>query len=64
MRTCAGTEASEAPRNSTSPDSMRTSPATAFASVDLPAPFGPSSTRISPAARTRLAPRTIGSPGS
>ena len=33
-------------------------------SVDLPAPLGPSSATISPAATLSEAPRTIGKPGS
>jgi hypothetical protein len=41
-----------------------TNPAMALTNVDLPAPFGPRSTTISPAATSSEAARTIGKSGS
>ena len=52
------------PKSRTAPVSTGTSPTMAFTRVDFPAPFGPRTVRISPNARSRLAPRTIASPGS
>jgi len=40
---------------------MRTSPATAFSSVDLPAPFGPMMARISPGPTASETPLTMSS---
>jgi hypothetical protein len=46
------------------PDWIGTRPAIDLISVDFPAPFGPSTTTISPADTTIEAPLTIGTPGS
>ena len=54
---------SASPRRTT-PRETGTRPAIAFISVDLPAPFGPSSTTISPRPTVIEAPLTIGRPGS
>jgi hypothetical protein len=52
------------PSRSTWPAETGTSPAQAFTSVDLPAPFGPRSATISPGMTASEARRRIGRPGS
>ena len=77
MFSVCGTKASPSPRrlwagsrvmsrdpSRTLPPAIGTSPAMALTKVLLPAPFGPSTARISPAAMPSEAPSTIGRPGS
>ncbi len=60
----AGSPVTSAPSSSTAPDCTGATPAIALMSVDLPAPLGPSTATISPAAAVSDAPLTIGTPGS
>jgi hypothetical protein len=52
------------PPRRTRPPLTGTRPATALTSVDLPAPFGPSTATISPGLASSDALRIIGTPGS
>ena len=57
---CAGTAVMSAAPSGAVPEWIGTSPAIALTKVDLPAPFGPSTTTSSPARTAKSTPRTIG----
>ncbi len=57
MRRAAGDPAG-APQTSTLPALARTSPQAIFTSVDLPAPFGPSSPTSCPSSTSRSTPES------
>jgi hypothetical protein len=52
------------PRTRIAPECVGTRPAMALISVDLPAPFGPSTVTISPVFTCRLMPRRMGTSGT
>ena len=57
---CAGTAVMSMSPSAAVPEWTGTSPAIALTKVDLPAPFGPSTTTNSPARTAKSTPRTIG----
>ena len=61
---CAGSRVISSSPRKTAPDRIGATPAIALIKVDLPAPLGPSTATISPAATVSEAPLTIGTPGS
>ena len=63
-RRCAGRAVMSRPPRWTVPLETGTSPAMALIRVLLPAPFGPSTARISPGRSSSETPATIGKPGS
>src|SRR5207237_7104484 len=58
----AGLPAVGAPSSSIAPDVGRKRPAMHLSSVDLPAPFAPTSATISPGATESVTPRSTGTP--
>ena len=61
---CAGSPVISISSRYTAPDWIGAIPAIALINVDLPAPLGPRTATISPAATLRQAPLTIDAPGS
>src|SRR5206468_2546989 len=59
---CGASPRISSPRYATAPSSARSRPARMLKNVDLPAPFGPMSARISPRARSKLTPSTARTP--
>src|SRR2546425_671150 len=59
---CRASPRISSPRYATAPSSARSRPARMLKNVDLPAPFGPMSARISPRARSKLTPSTARTP--
>lgn len=57
---CAGTAVMSASPSDAVPEWIGTNPAIALTKVDLPAPFGPSTTTSSPWRIAKSTPRTIG----
>src|SRR5215208_2299191 len=61
---CARSPVTSSPRRTTRPPRGRRSPTIAFTSVDLPAPFGPTSVTISPGRTTTSTPCRMSTSGT
>ena len=61
-RSCGVRRAMDSPASRTSPSRSRTMPNRAFIAVDLPAPFGPTITAISPLSTETVQPRRMSAP--